>query len=303
MAFRLIGKDCETLKCIAEHRILTVSQIAAMFYKSSQVVRRRLRELEGKGLIEVVSYEFGRGLGRPEKSMSLTERGVDLLKNKGLLCHEVPYEKVLVGKSYCINHQLLLNWFRIHLNHVEKVCPRLKVNFMAHNSPFLPKGPDGRLFITDYSPVPDSGEQGNKFTPDAVFGISDVVSNKICLFFLEVDCGTETLASQKHDMSDIRQKIIRYQWYICKKTYKRYDEMFNYDLFGFTLLFLTSTYGRLAALCKLAQAMHPKNFVLLTEISRLFPGGVSAKIWAEGGDIHGPQESILGSIYCDAPLP
>ncbi len=79
--------------------------------------------------------------------------------------------------------------------------------------------------------------------------------------------------------------------------------MFNYDLFGFTLLFLTSSYGRLVALCKLTREMHPKDFVLLTEINRLFPDGVSAKIWAEGGDIHGPQESILGSLCCDAPLP
>jgi DNA-binding PadR family transcriptional regulator len=239
MSFRLIGKDCETLESIAEYRILTVSQIAAMFHKNRQVVRRRLREFEEKGLIEVASYEFGRGCGRPEKSMSLTKCGVDLLKNKGLLCHEVPYEKVLVSKSFCINHQLLLNWFRIHLNHVEKVCPRLKVNFMAHNSPFLPKGPDGRLFITDYSPVPDSGEQGNKFTPDAAFGISDVVSNKICLFFLEVDCGTETLASPKRDMSDIRQKIINYQWYICKKTYKL--SSVNYKFPSTTVIFTVSS--------------------------------------------------------------
>lgn len=303
MSFRLIGKDCEILKCIAEYRILTVSQIAAMFHKNRQVVRRRLRELEEKGLVEVASYEFGRGRGRPEKSMGLTKYGVDLLKNKGLLCHEVPYEKVLVGSSFCINHQLLLNWFRVHLNQVEKVCSRVRVKFMAHNSPFLPKGPNGRLFITDYSPVPGSGQQGNKFTPDAVFGISDLVANKTCLFFLEVDRGTETLASPKRGMSDIRQKIINYQWYARKKSYKRYDEVFNYDLFGFSLLFLTSTYGRLAALCKLAQEMQPTNFVLLTEINRLFPDGVSAKIWIKGDDIHGPQESILGSLCCNAPLP
>jgi hypothetical protein len=36
MSFRLIGKDCEALKCIAEYRILTVSQIAAMKQAGSQ---------------------------------------------------------------------------------------------------------------------------------------------------------------------------------------------------------------------------------------------------------------------------
>ena len=101
MSFRLIEKDCETLKCIAEYRILTVSQIAAMFYKKRQVVRRRLRELEEKGLIEVASYEFGRGRGRPEKSMSLTGCGVDLLKDKGLLCHEVYWFSVNWTNPLC----------------------------------------------------------------------------------------------------------------------------------------------------------------------------------------------------------
>ena len=34
MSFRLIEKDCKTLERIAEYRMLTVSQIAAMFHKS-----------------------------------------------------------------------------------------------------------------------------------------------------------------------------------------------------------------------------------------------------------------------------
>ena len=66
MPFRLIEKDCMTLKSIAEHRILTVSQIAAMFHKKKQAVRRRLRNLEEKGLVEVVGFQFGRGRGRAE---------------------------------------------------------------------------------------------------------------------------------------------------------------------------------------------------------------------------------------------
>jgi hypothetical protein len=303
MSFRLIEQDCETLKCIAEHRILTVSQIAAMIHKNRQVVRRRLRELEEKELIEVGSYEFGRGRGRPEKSMSLTKYGVDLLKDKDLLCHEVPYEKVLVGGSFCINHQLLMNWFRIHLNQIERVLPRMTVKFFANNSPFMLEGSNDRTLITDYSPVPDSGGQGAKFIPDGVFGTCDSIKKYTCLFFLEVDCGTETLASPKRDMNDIRQKIINYQWYFESEGYKRYEEVFKRDLLGFRLLFLTNSYGRLAALCKLTREMCPSNFVWLTECSRLFPEGVSAEIWAKGGDLNGHQGSILGSLCCKAPLP
>lgn len=207
MSFRLIEKDCKTLECIAEYRMLTVSQIAAMFHKKRQVARRRLRDLEEKGLVEVAGYEFGRGRGRPEKSMGLTKHGVDLLKDKGLLKQDIPYEKVLADGLVFTDHQLLMNWFRIHLNQVEKMVPRVSVKFLAHNSPFLPQGPNGRIFITDYSPVPDFGAHGIKFTPDAVFGISDSIADKTCLYFLEVDRGTETVASPRRDMGDIRQKM------------------------------------------------------------------------------------------------
>jgi hypothetical protein len=53
--------------------------------------------------------------------------------------------------------------------------------------------------------------KGIMFWPDAVFTIADSVGGKTCLFFLEVDCGTETIASPKRDMTDIRQKIVNYQ--------------------------------------------------------------------------------------------
>ena len=303
MAFRLNHNDCNILKTIAEYRILTPAQITTFYQKSRQVVWRRLRTLEKEGLIQAIRYEFGRGRGRPESLLGLTEHGVDMLVEKGLIGGDVPYDKVLVGSPFCIDHQLLLNWFRIHLNHVQKVLPRVNVGLFAHNSPFLPENQDGRRLITDYSPVPGTGMQGIKFTPDAVFGIGDSVADKTCLFFLEVDRGTETVASPKRDTSDIRQKIVNYQWYFQSLAYKRYEEVFKCPLRGFRVLFLTSTTRRLAALCKLTQEMFPREFVWLTECSRLFPDGVSAEIWARGGDLRGPQKSILGSLCCRAPLP
>ena len=303
MAFKMNHNDSKALMALAEYRVLTPTQITTFYQKSRQVVWRRLRILEKEGLIQTIRHEFGRGRGRPESLLGLTEHGIDILIEKRLIDKDIPYENILVDGSFYIDHQLLLNWFRIHLNQVEKVLPWVSIKFLAHNSPFLPRSHNGHTFITDYSPVPDSGTQGIKFTPDAAFGITDLVANKTCLFFLEVDRGTETLASPKRDMSDIRQKIINYQWYVHKKSYKRYNGVFKYNSLGFRLLFLTSTYGRLAALCKLTQEMFPKEFVWLAECSRIFPEGVSAEIWAKGGDLHGPQKSILGSLCCKAPLP
>ena len=302
MSFRLKENDCKTLECIAEYRMLMISQIALIFQKNRQVVGRRLRDLEKEGLIKVVGREFGRGRGRPESLLGLTEASVDILKDKGFFGGNTPYEKVIADSIHCIDHQILLNWFRIHLNQIERVVPRLNLRFLAHNSPFLPRDWDGHIFLTDYSPVPTSGTQGVKFTPDGVFSTSDSVEGKTCLFFLEVDCGTETIASPKRDMTDIRQKIINYRWYFQSLRYKRYEKLFKCKLNGFRLLFLTNTLGRLTALCKLTQEIQPSNFVWLTECGRLFPGGASAKIWARGGDLQGSQESILGSLCCMATL-
>jgi hypothetical protein len=104
-------------------------------------------------------------------------------------------------------------------------------------------------------------------------------------------------------MTDIRQKIVNYGAYFESLKYKRYEEVFKHKLNGFRLLFLTNALGRLVALCKLTQEMPWTGFVWLTEYSRMLPNGASDKIWAKGGDLQGPQHSILGSLFCRAPLP
>jgi hypothetical protein len=143
-----------------------------------------------------------------------------------------------------------------------------------------------------------------KFTPDAVFATTNSTENKTLLFFLEVDCGTETLSSPQRDMKDIRQKILNYQWYFQSLKYKRYEAIFETaHLGGFRVLFLTKAAGRLAALCKLTQEMQPSRFIWLTEQERMFNDGVSANIWARGGNLHATQQSILGRLCCKAPLP
>ena len=303
MSFRLKEADCKTLACTADHRMLTVTQLAAIFQKSRHVIRRRLCDLEKEGLVEVVGHEYGRGRGRPESSLGLTEQGMDLLREEGLIDRTVPYDRVVADGIFCAGHQLLLNWFRIHVAQVERVLPRLTVKFLAHNSPYLPQGPDGPVSITDCSPVPGRGIQEVKFAPDAVFATYDSAESKTCLFFLEVDRGTETMASPKRAMTDIRQKVISFQFYFRSARYKRYEGIFDCSLRGFRLLLLTHSPGRLTALCQLVQEMPPSDFVWLTECSRLFPDGVSARIWARGGNLQGPPQSILGTLSCPAPLP
>ena len=303
MAFRLRERDCMTLECLADYRILTVPQLAAIFRKNKQVIRRRFAGLEKEGFIEVIKSDFGRARGRPENLLGLTERGVDVLREKILIGSDVPYENVGPVSNRLIDHQLLLNWFRIHLNEIDKVEPRSTLQFWAYNSPFVPREPDGRIVITDYSSIGRRTVREVKFTPDAVFIMTNAARDKSLLFFLEVDCGTETLSSPQRDMKDIRQKILNYQWYFQSLKYKRYERIFKVPhLHGFRLLFLTKTVGRLAALCKLTQEMQPSEFIYLTEQERLFTNGVFAKIWARGGNLQVAQRSIIGRLHCRTPL-
>ena len=302
MPFRLQKGDFEIIRCLAEYRILSVSQIAAVFRRSRQVMRRRCRELKLYGVVKA-NNEFGRNFGRPESLFALTERGVDALREKELVDKDILYESIGAVSNRLIDHQLLMNWFRIHLNEIDKVESKPTLKFWAYNSPVVPRRPDGNIITTDFSPIGRRTVRKVKFTPDAVFVITNASGGITLLSFLEVDCGTETLSSPQRDMSDIRQKILNYQWYFQSLRYKRYEGILKVPfLHGFRVFFLAKTVGRLAALCKLTQEMEPSEFICLTEQQRLFDNGAFARIWARGGNLHVAPRSILGSKHCRTPL-
>ena len=213
MAFTLQKQDYEFIKYLAEYRILSATQLAAVFRKSEAVIRRRCRELKKEGVIKATNNKLVQDYGRPKSLFGLTERGVDLLRDKGLIGKDVPYENVGPVSNRLIDHQLLMNWFRIHLHEIDKVEPRPTLKFWSYNSPFVPRKEDGSLIITDYSPIGRRTVRQVKFTPDAMFIMTNATGDKSMLFFLEADCGTETLSSPQCEISDIRQKILNYQWY------------------------------------------------------------------------------------------
>ena len=303
MSFRLQNSDYKIIEHLAEYRTLTVSQLAGLSRKSGQVTRRRCRQLSRQGLIQAASNEFGSNFGRPESLFGLTEQGINVLRDKGLLGKDILYENVGPVSNRIADHQLLMNWFRIHLNEVDKIAASPTLKFWAYNSPFVPRKPDGSIITADCSPIGRKTVHEIKFTPDAVFVLTNVARDKSLLFFLEVDCGTETLASPQRDMSDIRQKILNYQWYFQSLRYKRYEGIFKVPfLHGFRVLFLAKTVGRLAALCKLTQEIEPSEFIWLTEQQRLFSEGAFGKIWVKGGNLQIAPRSIIGSRHCQTPL-
>jgi hypothetical protein len=199
-------------------------------------------------------------------------------------------------------HQLLLNWVRAHLHHVEMVVPQLRIRFLAHNSPFLPPAFSNVSIVTDPTPGEVEPRRNISFKPDAAFSISDTTQGKTVLFFLEVDRGTEILASPKREPTDIRQKILNYGICFDRQTYKKYESLWDCSLNGFRLLFVTDSVARLSTLCSLVQAMPPSDYIWLTDKDRMFEDGISAEIWARGGRLEVSPQSILGRLRCRAPL-
>ena len=303
MAAKLNQNYRLVLEAIAEYRVLTVNQLATVVSCNRQVGRRYLKALEEAGLVQLSLRGIGRGRGRPERVASLTDQGVDLLRSEGVFTWEVPHHHVTAETLRNLEHQILLNWFRVHLVHVEKHMPKSWIRFLASTSPFLRRDSKERSMIFDSAPIAGGSDEMVGFTPDGVWSLTDRECGQTVLFFLEVDMGTESIISPQHNMQDIQQKVLNYSSYFDSNRYKRYEQTWGCELKGFRLLFLTHTITRLTALCNLAREMPETDFVWLTEQSRLFELGVSGDIWARGGHVDIPCESVFGSLLCSMPIP
>lgn len=304
MEFRLIKNDHVLLKMIAEYRILTVTQLSALTLRSPQVIRRRLRILNNEGILTVRARGYGRNLGRPEDLIILTEKGMGLFlqgKKNPLTPSEYIADKMV--ESIFVDHELLVNWFRIHLIQIERVIPVLSIEYFSSQAVPFEQGSNKPPLLLER--VPSNGEQEEltEFFPDGAFSITQREKEKTLLFFLEVDMGTETIASVDRNSKDVRQKIINYQCLFRSGFYKRYEGILKSNLNGFRLLFLTNTASRFTALCRLTQELLPSDFVWLTDQEKMFSDGLSGNIWARGGRTNDPPQSIVGPNFaCESPI-
>jgi len=302
MAFRLAPTDFEMFRAIAEYQIMTSPQLAALLSRSKKGVRDRISKLIAEGLLEEAARGRGQHPGRPERVVFLCKLAVTILKERGFIDSQVPNDDIIGGHIRCQNHQLLMNWVRIHLNHIKTVAPGLKIRFLSHSSPFLPKEFSSVSVSNCSGSVHNGIGEVTSFKPDATFSICDSNQGKTLLFFLEVDLGTETLASPKRGLTDIRQKILNYGACFDTLFYKRYERLWNCQLNGFRLLFLTDTISRMSTLCSLVREMPPSDFIWVAQKDRMFEDGISADIWARGGRPDTSPQSILGRLRCRAPL-
>lgn len=295
--------DSKLLSDLGDFRILTVSQIAAISDGSVRVVRRRVAAMEAAGLIHTSPVGFGRGRGRPERAVSLAPAGMDLLKKEAVPYRETPKDRLGPIEPRLLGHQLLVNWFRISLGRIHRTHPTMAVEFLAPTSPLSPRSEDGQPIVCDSAPAATTLGKSIDFTPDGVFSITDRTQQKTLLFFLEVDMGTETVASPSAKGGDFQHKLVTYQSYFRSGRYKRYEKVWHCGLHGFRLLLVTATQDRLRSLCHLVQQKSPSDFVWLTNQDPLLDLGLAAPIWARGGRLNMPPQSILGKMAIPVAQP
>jgi hypothetical protein len=284
--------DIKLLSSIAEYKFLTVKQLAALSQRSQQVIRRRLRLFKSEYLIVMKERGFGKGPGRLENIVIVSEKGMELLRDKEILSSHAIYFTDKTKAPMFIDHDLLVNWFFIHLLQIGRDNTRFIIRHFTISSYNLKEGNTEKPFLQERFSTDQ--DQGNTMIPDGVFTIHEKESEKSLLFFLEVDMGTETLAKTDRTPGDVRQKIINYQAIFRSNHYKRYEKIFNAKFNGFRLLFLTNLPASMKSICGLIQEMPPSNFIWVTDQKRMFSHGISDEIWARGGRYEKQEESILG---------
>ena len=303
MTSKVTKNDRDLLTSIAEHKVLTVSQLSALSQRSSQVIRRRIRALEMEGLTITKMHGFGRDRGRPVDLILLTEKAAALLVDEGIPSGHTVCNADKAEEPHSIDHLLLVNWFRIHLLQIERTIPPLSIQFLSPTSPAPAENTDDSPPISESTPTNNRLKKFDQFIPDGVFSITNrEIEGKTLLFFLEVDMGTETIASMDRASKDIRRKILNYQELFRSGGYKRYESVFESKLNGFRLLFLANSEARLISLCRIVREIPPSDFIWLTDQGRMFSHGLAAKIWARGGRNESPPQSILGpGLACELP--
>jgi len=301
MEEKIAKGDMALISYVAEYKFLTVKQLSAITQRTLQVVRRRLRSLEEKCIIAMKERGLRGERGRQENIIVLTQKGMELLRNNEILSEHATYITDKTTESIFVDHDLLVNWFFIHLLQIERDNPQLAAQYLTTSSHNLRSGNAENSLLLECFASDDTSENTHTMIPDGVFTISH--KEQTLLFFLEVDRGTETMASTKPGRGTIHQKIINYQAIFRTHHYKRYEKIFEVDLNGFRLLFLANAFSRMKKICDLVQEMPPSGFIWVTDQDKMFSHGVSAEIWVRGGRHHKSSESILGpELAFNAPV-
>lgn len=304
MANKLSQSDLEIIINLAEYRILTVSQMAAVYPKSSRLLRSKLKKFVEMNLVDVDLAPYGGSKGRIARIYSVGQAGFKLLRSEKLLNADIAFDRIAAVLPRFRCHMLAVNDFRVQLAQTAQIIPELKTIFLSPNSPFIERIDDDRTIAHERFAVDGIEDKWVSYTPDGVFVMRDTKTGKTLLFFLEMDMATESITSGKGYKNNIRKKIVNYQLTYKLRRYKRYESIFNSGLKGFRLLLVTSRPGHLAKLSRILSQCPPSEFINITDLESLSKKGLWSPIWHKGGRLDLRPVSILGSkALKDPPAP
>lgn len=302
------GKKADAIKILttlADYRLMSAAQLAIYFEINKEAIWKHFRKLCSNHLIKEFHTETGRSRGRPESMYSLTDQGVELLRKNEILSLDKNNNFVLAENLEFIQHQILQNWFRLHLVYANRKNRVFFENIPTNSSLYWEGNNYTKLYYRYESITSSADGKESNFLPDVIFRCYDKMSGRSLLFFVEIDRGTETLMNpdRKHQ-GDITGKIINYLHCWNDNSYKQYEQVWNCKFNGFRLLFVTNSTERCATLCRLVSDLgSSSNFVWVTDIGALFKFGAGGHIWYPGGRRETPLDSILGKKAFDCPIP
>ncbi len=305
MNLRILAKDADLLETIEDYRILTVPQVAYLHSRTQQMARRRLHALRRAGLVGAVPLRGGGKKGRPEQVFFLSKDGSDLLAKRRPVASSIVTDFPLEQSMHCLRHDLLANWFRIHLGRIDQTVPGLGTWFLPYSVVVR-----ARIHVVEDSVPPVDGKtrastaKPLRFIPDGVFALTETKTRRVFLFFLEVDMGTRPISSLSDVGRDAREKIVNYEEYFRLGGYKVYERVFGRAIEGFRLLILADTEARLRNLSLLCTMLGGMDFVWISDREKMFSHGLAAAIWTVGGNQSEQPRSIVGARLCrESALP
>lgn len=282
------------LSFIANFRIISTPQIAHLLHLKPRSARRVTGDLIKTGLLDVLPRPYSGSKGRPENLYVISPKGVEILRDEGILAPKIPLNRVLWEARQSIEHQLAANWFLVAAEKMKEVTD-LDVEYISQTSPFTPVGENGKGFL-----VEEFNEENGSIThvvPDAVLSIQNPANRKASLFYVEIDRSTESLSGCVSKKNTIRSKIVNYKKLFCIGQYKRFEEYFDATYEGFRVLFICDTIKRCSKIMSILEEQNPSNFIWLSTLNQILEKGLGANIWQFSGNTVYEQSSILGPQF------
>lgn len=233
VTIRLEDRDYSILQALYDARILTKSQLAALFWndsKSPKAAEKRLRKLYDAEWLDRIHRQTVEG--SLEEIYVLGKEGVARLASKTEMTKEEINAVRLAAKNRGLlhmEHLVQINQFRIALILSSKAHGYKILDWKREGDFTNKKGEFGRGKA--YQVVDPKTREPIPFTPDG-FASLELADGRITHFFLEVD-------NNSHDNKGIVKKLKSYLIFLMNKDHERL-----LDIKGFRLLVLAKSVSR-----------------------------------------------------------